>query len=452
MAPVTRKRKSAKLESIETKPIIAPKLEPSETKPTKIQLSETKPKTPKIEPSETKPSETKPITPKIEIDQVISNQTDVALTLTKHILQNNNTSNVVLSPLSLQLVLSLVAAGSEGQTLEQLLSFLKAESTDELNSFASHLVKHVFTGGSPSGEPTLSLANGVWIDKSLSFKPFFSKVVDDVYNAVSDVVDFQNKASEATDKVNSWIEKETNGLVKDTVPPDLFDDETKIVFANAIYFKGSWVDPFHVWETETFDFNLLNDGCVQVPFMTNHMMDAYISAFDDFKVLKLPYMRVRDTRKISMYIFLPDAKDGLPTLVDKLSSESGFLERHLPNHSQVLGKFWIPKFKVSFGFEAKEALKEFGVIEPFIPGGLDKMVDSEKIELLYVSNIFQKSSIEVNESGTEAAASSRLSMCGGGCPPVRIDFVADHPFLFFIREDTTGVVLFVGQVLNPLVT
>lgn len=127
------------------------------------------------------------------MDQIISNQTDVAMTLTKHILGDNNTCNVVLSPLSLQLVLGLVAAGSESESLKQLLSFLKAESTEELNSLASHLANHVFTGGSPPGELTLSLANGVWIDKSLSFQPFFSKVVDDVYKAGSDVVDFKNK-------------------------------------------------------------------------------------------------------------------------------------------------------------------------------------------------------------------------------------------------------------------
>lgn len=449
MAPSTRKRKSAKLESTETIPItpkreITPKMEPSETKPQKMEPSE-------IKPTKMEPSETKLITPKIEIDQVISNQTDVAMKLAKYILQKSSTSNVVFSPISLQLVLGLLAAGSEGETLDQLLSFLKAESTNELNSLASHLVKHVFTGGSPSGEPTLSLANGVWIDKSLSFKPFFSKVVDDVYNAASDVVDFQNKASEATDKVNSWVEKETNGLVKDTVPPDLFDDETRIVFANAIYFKGSWDDQFCVWQTKNRDFHLLNGKSVQIPFMTSDRGNRYIHAFDEFKVLKLTYKQEKDTRQISMYIFLPDAKDGLPTLVDKLASDSGFIDRHIPKDRVPVDKFWIPKFKVSFDFEATEAVKEFGVRAPFIPGALDSLMYSEEIQLLYVSNIFQKSSIEVNESGTEASASSRVVLCGGGCP-VKIDFVADHPFLFVIREDRTRVLLFVGQVLNPLAT
>ncbi|XP_074365772.1 serpin-ZX-like [Apium graveolens] len=283
------------------------------------------------------------------------------MTLRKHILQNN-TCNVVLSPVSVQLVLGLVAAGSESETLKQLLSFLKAESTDELNSLASHLVNHVFTGGSPSGGPILSLANGVWIDKSLSFKPFFSKIVDDVYKAAYDVLDFKNKANEAADKVNAWIKKETNGLFKDIVPRDQFDDETtKIVFANAIYFKGLWANKFDMLNTRKYDFHLLDDSSVHVPFMTSTITHYCISAFDGFKVLQLPYKHETDMRDISMYFFLPDAKDGLSTLVDKLASESGFLERHIPSVMERVGELRIPKFKMSFGFEASKALKELGV-------------------------------------------------------------------------------------------
>ena len=251
-----------------------------------------------------------------------------------------------------------------------------------------------------------------------------------------------------TSNVNSWIQNKTNGLVKDTVPPDQFDEQSKIVFANAIYFKGSWAVPFSDWMTDTFDFHLLNDEKVQVSFMSYYMKQAFINVCDGFKVLKLPY----DTcQLISMYILLPDAKDGLPSLVDKLATGTGFLEHlDIPDLSEVLGKYRVPKFKVSFGFDATEALKEFGLREPFIPGGLNTMMDSERNELLYVSNILQKSSIQIDEEGTEASPCTSIAMPPPEVPPLSIDFVADHPFLFIIREDSTGVVLFVGQVLNPL--
>ncbi|KAK1395725.1 Serpin-ZX [Heracleum sosnowskyi] len=390
----------------------------------------------------------------MEITKSMENQTAVSMTLTKYLLEKSKDSNVVFSPLLLQLVLSLVAAGAQGQSLEELLSFLKAESPDELNSVASHLVKYLFVDDPPSdAKLRLSLANGVWIDKSISFKPFFSKVVDDVYQGASDVVDFENEANEAAKKVNSWVKKKTNGLVKDAISPGSLDHDTKIIFANAIYFKGFWANKFDMLKTSKNDFHLLDDSSVRVPFMTSYINYYRISAFDGFKVLELPYNTEADMRKVSMFFYLPDAKDGLSTLVDKLASEPGFIERHIPSDCERVGKLQIPKFKMSFGFEASEVLKELGVSAPFIRGrrDFDGMVNSQEIELLYVSSVFQKSYIEVNESGTEACAYTRARLSGGGAPPVtKIDFIADHPFLFLIRENKTGVVLFIGQVLNPL--
>lgn len=132
----------------------------------------------------------------MDLRQSISNQTDVSLTLAKHVLlSHGKDSNVVFSPLSIHVVLSLITAGSSGQTLHQLLSFLKSKSTDELNSLSSQLVDLVFADGSAAGGPRLSFANGVWVDKSLSLKPSFKQVVDTLYKAASDHVDFQTKVS-----------------------------------------------------------------------------------------------------------------------------------------------------------------------------------------------------------------------------------------------------------------
>uniref|UniRef100_A0A2N9IA73 Serpin domain-containing protein n=1 Tax=Fagus sylvatica TaxID=28930 RepID=A0A2N9IA73_FAGSY len=120
----------------------------------------------------------------MDLRESISNQTDVALGITKQLLlTEGKDSNLVFSPLSIHVVLSLIAAGSKGPTLDQLLSFLNSKSNDQLNSLASQLVAVVFADGSPSGGPRLSFANGVWLDKSLSLKPSFKQVVDTVYKA-----------------------------------------------------------------------------------------------------------------------------------------------------------------------------------------------------------------------------------------------------------------------------
>jgi serpin B len=267
------------------------------------------------------------------------------------------------------------------------------------------------------------------------------------------------KALEVTKEVNSWVEKKTKGLIKNLLPPNQVNSLTEFIFANALYFKGAWAEEFATSKTKDYDFRLLNGSSVKVPFMTSKNKQ-YISVFYGFKVLRLlyePYIfkQGEHWREFSIYIFLPDAKDGLLALIKKVASESEFLEHKRPREKVKVGDFRIPRFNISFGLETSDVLKELGVVLPFSPGGLTKMVDSPIDQDFYVSSIFHKSFIEVNEKGTEAAA---VTVAAGTCmcaphispPRIPIDFVADHPFLFFIREDFSGTILFIGQVLNPL--
>lgn len=386
----------------------------------------------------------------MDLRESISNLSDVALSITKHLFSKEpSDKNVVFSPLSLHVVLSIIAAGSKGPTRDELLTFLRSKSTDHLNSFASQLVAVVLSDGAPAGGPRVSFADGVWVEQSLSLLPSFKELVTTDYEATLASVDFQNKAVEVANEVNSWAEKETNGLVKDLLPPGSVGSTTRLIFANALYFKGAWKDKFDASTTKDYDFHLLNGSSVTVPFMTSKKKQ-YIGAFDGFKVLGLPYNQGEDKRQFTMYFFLPDAKDGLSALAGKLASESGFLERKLPGQKVQVGDFRIPRFKISFGLEVSNVLKELGVVLPFTGGGLTEMVDSPVGQNLCVSDIFHKSFIEVNEEGTEAAAATAATILLRSAQfPTTIDFVADHPFLFLIREDLTGTVLFTGQVLNP---
>uniref|UniRef100_A0A803MGL0 Serpin domain-containing protein n=1 Tax=Chenopodium quinoa TaxID=63459 RepID=A0A803MGL0_CHEQI len=216
-------------------------------------------------------------------------------------------------------------------------------------------VSLVFADGSAIGGPKLSYANGVWVDQRLPLKHTFKQVADHLYKADSNQVDFFNKATEVAADVNSWAEKQTNGLIKELVSPDSFDDETKLILANAIYFK--------------------------------------------VKVIS----------------------------------------------------FRLPRFKISFGFEASKILKGLGLELLFREGGFTEMTDSPEAQKLYVSGIKQKCFIEINEEGTEVAAAT-FAKIRQQCLRTyeTLYFVADHPFMFLIRENMTGAVLFTGQVVNPL--
>ncbi|XP_057427900.1 serpin-ZX-like isoform X2 [Lotus japonicus] len=377
-------------------------------------------------------------------------QTDVALSITKGLFDSKD-KNIVFSPLSLQVVLSIIAAGSDGSTLDELLSFLGSNSTDHLNSFASQLISTVLSDAAPAGGPRLCFANSVWVEKSLPVNHSFKQVMNTDYKATLTSVDFCTKVAR---EVNLWAEKETKGLIKDLLPPGSVGHLTRLIFVNALYFKGKWIEKFKASMTKDYKFYLLNRTSVKAPFMVSKEKQ-FISAFKDFKVLGLPYKHGKDERNFSMYIFLPHAKNGLSDLVELVTSKSGFLESKLPNHKVEVGDFRIPKFKISFDFEASLLLKKLGVVLPFSQSDADltKMVDSPNGRGdLHVYEVFHKSFIEVNEEGTEAAAASAciLKYKGVRTPPTRLDFVADHPFMFLIREDLSGTILFIGQVLNPL--
>ncbi|XP_043694063.1 serpin-ZX-like [Telopea speciosissima] len=289
-------------------------------------------------------------------------------------------SNIVFSPSSIYVVLSLIAAGSNGPTLDQMLSFLRSKGNGQLNSFASEIIILVLTDGSQSGGPRLCFVNGVWVDKSFPLKPSFKQIVDNVYKAESMEVDFETKA----DEVNSWAEKETNGLIKEVLPPGSVEWLTRLIFANALYFKGTWNEKFDSWKTTNYSFYLLDGSSVPALFMTSEKKQ-YVEAYDGFKVLRLPYNKGEDNRCFSMYLFLPNTKDGLPALVEKVGSELGFLDRYLPSEAVQVGVFRIPRFEISFEFESSKVLKYLGLVLPFLSGGFTKMVDSPRASELSVS-------------------------------------------------------------------
>lgn len=253
--------------------------------------------------------------------------------------------------------------------------------------------------------------------------------------------------------MNSWAEEQTNGLIKDVFLPGCVNESTQIILANALYFKGKWAQGLFELSKTEHKFHLLGGNSVKIPFIRSYYGKNHIGTFDGFKILRIPYERREgDKSGFSMYILLPDSKHGLPALADKVASEPDFLNRHLPQIWFVpVKRLRLPRFKISFGFTASDFLAKLGLSLLFQGSGITEMVDSN----LSVARIYQKCFIEVNEEGTEAAVVTEAefeadddSDSDDELEPV--DFVANHPFMFMIRDDTSGAVLFYGHVLNPL--
>lgn len=359
-------------------------------------------------------------------------------------------TNFVFSPCSIQLALGLLANGATGSTLKELLMFLEAKDLNHITVVATKLINSLV--GSTGG-PMISFVGGIWIDQSLTLNPNFKLMAESIYHANAKSVDFLNKGDVVVDEVNRWAYEVTNGLIESILHRPS-DPNTRLLLANALYFKGLWSEKFSISDTKKSTFYLLDGTCVDVPFMGSKE-EQFITAFNDFKVLRLPYKKSASTNiTLSMYIILPNEPHGLWSLVEMAGSDPSFLETYLPSDTRKVevGEFKIPKFKMTFEFEASEVLTNTGLKLPFS----DNAEFSEMVlggEGLKVSKVNHKSYIEVNEEGTEAAAVTTLQMrwcCAIIGGPRPIDFVADHPFMFMVRDDMSGMVLFMGHVINPL--
>ncbi|CAA7051654.1 unnamed protein product [Microthlaspi erraticum] len=325
---------------------------------------------------------------KEELQKAMKKQNAAALDLTRKVIASEaRHSNFVFSPASISAALTMMAAEN-------------GFGSDKLNAVYSEIATVVFADGSASGGPKISAVNGVWVEQSLPVDISLKDLVVNIFKATFTQVDFISKAEEVRIELNKWASDHTNGLIRDLLPPGSVNPSTKKVYGNALYFKGAWKDEFK------------NLQRFQGPWTT------------------IP-TRLHDDadRKFSMYFYLPDKKDGLDNLLEEMTSTPGFLDRHIPKYRVEVGDFRIPKFNFSFEFEASRALEG-------------------EVKVMY-----HKACVEIDEQGAEAAAVTFLCFSGGalGCkpPPKRIDFVADHPFLFLIREDTTGTVLFSGQIYDP---
>ncbi|KAJ3699058.1 hypothetical protein LUZ61_002763 [Rhynchospora tenuis] len=391
----------------------------------------------------------------LKMREVIAAQTSFSLRLSTHLisLPKFANSNLTISPLSIHLVLGLLTAGSSGCTHQQLLSFLGFPLASDLATFSMlhYLISNIILAdGSAAGGPFLRYAGGVWVNDSLNLKNSFREVARSAYKAEAHGVPFVSMPEESRMHINDWVKQATAGKIEELLPPESIRSNTRLVLGNAMYFKGLWDEKFNPLYTRIDAFHLVDGSSVVTPFMTSSEKE-FIEVYEGFKVLRLPYKRGQDSRLFSFYIFLPDTFNGLPNLSMKMSSEPDFLNLHIPKEKVPVRNFRIPKFKISKGIEFSEIFANLGLDLPFIPtGDLSEMVDSPESSQYYVESIHHQCFVEVNEEGTEAAAATfawPVLLC---MPPPPVDFVADHPFLFLIREDRSGLVLFMGHIFNPL--
>lgn len=282
----------------------------------------------------------------------------------------------------------------------------------------------------------------------------FAALLQDQYHAQLEQLDFAGEAEASRHTVNQWVETVTHNNIRELIQPGVFTDQTRLVLTNAIYFKGKWLIPFAISNTHDEDFTVSPGHNVHVPFM--HLQGRfYYHEEADFTALELPYKG----NALSMVIILPKKPEGLAKLEQKLTFPTlqQWLETLETDQCSVTLSF--PKFETTQDFSLKEVMQAMGIKDAFDPvkadfSGMAARATLQKNgENLYVDTIIHKAYIEVDEEGTKAAAATAppVPVAPTALPPTCIKtFHADHPFIFLIRDNHSGLLLFMGRIDNPL--
>lgn len=407
--------------------------------------------------------------------------------------------NLFFSPLSLDAVLAMTAEGARGETAAEMGRLLHApparadanrpfdfaplhtelsDLTDRLTSSRGHASKVEYS--------IFSSANALWADKASPFEKPFLKTINAYYRTGStNLVDFRGDPAGSVRQINHWVDQQTHGRIKELFQPDEASKQTRLILVNAVYFLGKWINPFDVKNTQPRNFTVPDGKVVQAPTMSEvRCHAAKYAAFNadgslfatppkevaeettpangypdgsGFQVAELPYRG----GKISMVVLLPqNPKDGLTKLQSLLTPD------RLAQWSKQLDErtidLTLPKFTLEQSIPARPILESLGMKRAFAPptpdgGGaqFDGMcATTDFTQRLYVSMVVQKAFLQVDETGTEAVAASGAVMGSlSAKAPQPMPFIpvfhADHPFLFLIRDNDSGVILFVGRFVRP---
>jgi serpin B len=246
-------------------------------------------------------------------------------------------------------------------------------------------------------------------------------------------------AETARGTINAWIEEKTENRIQEMIPRGLLDATVCLILVNAIYFKGNWASQFDQGLTSDAPFWVTPAEQVQVPMMSQTIEFRYREG-DGLQVLELPYAG----DDLSMVVLLPKEIDGLAELEGRLTVEN--LGAWTTGLWQTEVQVFLPRFELSFPFRLDDALISMGMADAFADADFSGMDGTQS---LYIGAVLHKAFVAVNEEGTEAAAATAVFMKAKALPLPPPTFRADHPFVFLIRENSTGSILFLGRVVNP---
>lgn len=353
--------------------------------------------------------------------------------LLKEIYSNNIEQNVFISPLSLAINLAMLSQGSLGLTQKEIFQILELTEfvLPDINNQYKKLLKHLSFF---DNKIQIQISNSVCLNKNLDFNPEFLRKVKTSYQASIYSLDFSSPKSKET--INNWVNTETKGKISEIV--DSLDSSSLVILLNAIYFKGEWTNKFNPTKTKPEAFYLENN---KVKFSQMMFSDEKVESFynKDFSAISLPYA----DGQLSLCLFLPEKQIGLDKFLKNLTLEKWqeYFNKPWEKHTLVV----IPKFKLEFKVDLINHLILLGIKEAFsTKANFQAMID--KAQDIFISQVLQKTFLEVNEEGSEAAA---VTMSMTRMSGIVLTLIFNRPFFYVIRDNQTGLILFTGVLTDP---
>lgn len=346
--------------------------------------------------------------------------------------------NLFLSPFSAFSALGMTLAGAEGLTRDEMLDVM---NVDDEASFHANLgaLSQDLDGRFKGYE--IAIGNRLFGQKGLNWEREFLDITADDYGAELEEEDFQSDAEGAREDINDWVSDQTRGNIDELLVKGSLSASTRLVLANAIWFKGDWAQSFDEDDTQDRDFTLASGDTVSVPMMSAELSSSY-GEVGGVQILRLPY----EGQEVSMFAILPAAADGLAALEAELDGET--LSAMLDGLGETEVNVQIPRLELRQKLELKDLLSDLGMPTAFTDGAeFDGMLSGGGLK---VDKVVHEAWVRVDEEGTEAAAATAVvGVVTSDGPDDPISFIADHPFIFGIRDDLTGAILFVGRVADP---
>ncbi len=347
--------------------------------------------------------------------------------------------NVFLSPASISTALAMTYAGARGNTESQMDAVLHLPERNVHEGFGA-MVDYLNALGKQE-KFDLTMANALWGQRNYAFRPQFTELLDARYGAGLRLVDFQGETEAARVAINDWVEEQTNDKIKDLIPPGVLTSLTRLVLTNAIYFQGTWEHQFNPDSTRPMPFTTAAGKEVETPTMFQEARFRYAEDAAA-QCLEMGYKGA----DMAMTILLPKRKDGLPDLEKDLDAAA--LHRWTERLKAQKVKVYLPKFTMTTEFQLSGILAAMGMPDAFRPGQAD-LSGMDGTKKLFIQEVVHKAFVDVDETGTEAAAATGVVVGITSVPPPMPTFRADRPFLFLIRDTRSGAVLFVGRLNEP---